>query len=150
MGAGDKSNQRLAACLCGAVCIAVDVSKNDLGVCHCVRCRKWSGGPFFELEVGSEVTISGEENIQLYASSEWAERGFCKVCGSHLFIKDNATQAYGIPAGLFEDDTGFLFNRQVFSDQKPAYYSFSNRTKNITSDYIYQHFPQTQEDNTQC
>ncbi|WP_395373410.1 GFA family protein [Marinicella sp. W31] len=142
----EQDVRRSGACLCGAVRISVDIKQNDLGVCHCANCRKWSGGPFFEVEVGSDVTIEGEQAIQVYASSNWAERGFCKVCGSHLFIRDKSTNAYGIPPGLFEDDSSFQFNRQVFSDQKPVYYSFSNHTKNITSDFIYKNFPQVQED----
>lgn len=28
------------------------------------------------------------------------------------------------------------------SDKKPPYYSFSNETRKLTSDYIYEHFPQ--------
>ena len=96
-----------------------------------------------ELECGSDVEIAGVENIQIYDSSPWAQRGFCKVCGSHLFIKDTRTGEYGIPPGVFNEDAGVKFRRQVFSDQKPDYYSFSNYTFNITSSYIYAHYPET-------
>ena len=138
--------KRNGNCLCGAVTITIDFAKNDVGACHCIKCRKWAGGPLFEVECGTDVSFDGEENIQSYASSEWGERGFCKICGSHLFFKDKTSGEYGIPPGLFEQDEGFRFNRQVFFDHKPEYYSFSNKTRNITSDYIYKHFPQTRED----
>ncbi|QIB65723.1 GFA family protein [Kineobactrum salinum] len=140
--------KRTGSCLCGAVRVSVDAAATDLGACHCARCRKWSGGPLMELECGSDVKFEGFENIEVFKSSDWAERGFCKVCGSHLFIKSVESGEYGIPPGLFDSDKGIDFNRQVFFDKKPDYYSFSNTTRNITSEYIYEHFPQARDENT--
>lgn len=99
-----------------------------------------------ELESGANVEFIGGDNIATYESSKWAVRGFCKACGSHLFIKETSSMSYGIPVGIFDDDSEVSFNRQVFIDNKPVYYSFSNRTDNISSDYIYEHFPETRED----
>lgn len=101
-----------------------------------------------ELECGSNIEFQGEENIRTYGSSKWATRGFCKVCGSHLFIKETSSNDYGIPVGLFPDGSNIRFNRQVFYDNKPAYYRFSNSTHNITSEYIHEHFPHTIESDT--
>lgn len=140
--------KRMGSCLCGAVQITMSSEATDLGVCHCPKCRKWAGGPFFEIECGPDVIIEGSDSISTFKSSEWAERGFCKVCGSHLYIKSIETNEYGAPPGLFENNENIHFNRQVFYDKKPAYYSFSNTTKNITSDYIYEKFPRAREENT--
>jgi hypothetical protein len=139
---------RKGSCLCGAVTIAAGGDEKSLGACHCIKCRKWSGGPFLELECGSQVVFEGAENITTFASSEWAERGFCKKCGSHIFMKLKAGKEYGISAGLFESNEGVRFDRQVFYDKKPSYYSFSNETRNMTSDYIYEHFPQYRDEDT--
>ena len=68
-------------CLCSAVTFVAEGVAAELHVCHCSMCRRWAGGPTFSTDVGS-VTFSGEENIQRYDSSTWAERGFCKRCGS--------------------------------------------------------------------
>lgn len=100
-----------------------------------------------ELECGADVEIEGSENITIYESSTWAERGFCKVCGSHIFMKSKEGNEYGIPAGMFDNEDGIVFDRQVFYDQKPDYYSFANDTRNITSNYIYEHYPQCREEN---
>ncbi len=101
-----------------------------------------------ELECGSTVEFLGDENIQTFNSSKWATRGFCKVCGSHLFIKDTNSGDYGIAVGLFENQDSICFNRQVFYDHKPDFYQFSNSTHNINSDFIYQHYPFTKEENS--
>lgn len=141
--ASDK--RRVGSCLCGSVQVSVEFNHTDIGVCYCEKCRLWAGGPFFELECGDNVKFTGRDNIQTYASSEWAERGFCENCGTHLFIKDKRSGEYGIPPGLFDTDEALALNRQVFSDKKPEYYSFANETQDIPSSYIYQHYPETKE-----
>jgi len=137
---------RSGSCLCGAVQFTAELDKVDLGVCHCKLCRRWAGGPFFELECGLNVSFLGSENISSYASSSWARRGFCKTCGTHIYIQSTQSGEYGIPPGLFHDDAGFQFNRQVFIDHKPEYYSFANETRDISSAYIYEHYPETRND----
>lgn len=95
-----------------------------------------------ELECGDTVQFKGQQHIQTYASSNFAVRGFCKICGSHLFIRDEKNN-YGVPPGLFSNTAELQLNRQVFFDKKPPYYEFSNETLNINSDYIYLHYPET-------
>ena len=85
----------------------------------------------------SDVTFSGEEFIGIYESSEWAERGFCKKCGSGLFYRVKGLQQYHIPMGLMDEFEEITFNLQVFIDKKPEYYSFSNQTHNLTAAEIF-------------
>ena len=61
-------NIRSGSCLCGAVKLKVNSENNDLGVCHCAKCLKWSGGPLMELECGANIEFEGNENIQTYES----------------------------------------------------------------------------------
>ena len=68
----------------------------------------------------------------MYRSSEWAERGFCHLCGSHLFYLLQATRQHMVPVGLFDACEGLEFDQQVFIDEKPAYYNFANETENLT------------------
>ena len=120
------------SCLCGAVRFNATSSSNKVGACHCGTCRKWGGGPYMEINCGSEVSFEGEQNISVYSSSDWAERGFCKQCGSHLFYRLKENQQHMIAAGLFDDQGGFVFDNQVFIDKKPSFYSFSNKTNDMT------------------
>ena len=54
-------------------------------------CRKFSGGVFLGLEVQpDDITFSGEDKLTVYKSSDWAERGFCSVCGSSVFYRVTA------------------------------------------------------------
>ena len=130
-------NEQMGNCLCGGVSFTVKNRGSKVTACHCDMCRRWGGGPLIEVECGIEVTFKGEANISVYDSSDWAERGFCKHCGSHLFYRLKATQEYQMPVGLFENQNDLVFEQQVFIDEKPDYYSFSNKTSDITGAEIY-------------
>ena len=128
------------SCLCGAVSLSTTSMNHHVGACHCSMCRKWGGGALLAVECGSDVSFSGEENIEVYQSSEWAERGFCNKCGSHLFYRLKQNNQYYIPVGIFEESEGLVFDNQVFIDEKPDYYSFANETKNMTGEEVFAMF----------
>jgi hypothetical protein len=119
-------------CLCGAVQVVAKTMGDKVGACHCNMCRQWTGGPLLVVDCGSDVSFNGAENITAFDSSKWAERGFCQKCGSHLFYRFKQNNQYFVPVGLFEGSTAFVFDHQVFIDEKPEYYCFSNETKNMT------------------
>jgi hypothetical protein len=100
-------------------------------------CRKWGGGPLLAVDCGADVVIEGEENVGVYDSSQWAERGFCTRCGTHLFYRLKQNQQYHIPAGLLDGCDDLVFESQVFIDEKPGYYAFANETKNMTGAEIF-------------
>lgn len=84
---------------------------------------------------GPNVEFTGTDQIAVYASSEWAERAFCKQCGTHLYYKLLTTSEYSIPAGAF-DSTDFDLASQIYIDKKPKYYSFANQTPMLTEQQV--------------
>lgn len=134
------SNQMNGKCLCGAVSVTATPEKHEVGACHCSMCRKWGGGPFMEIDCGASASFTGEDNISMFSSSDWAERGFCKSCGTHLFYRLKETGQTMVPIGLFESQDGLAFTGQVFIDEKPPYYAFSNKTQDFTGAEIFAMF----------
>lgn len=126
-------------CLCGAVTLSGEV-ESKVGVCHCSMCRQWVGGPFLAVDGGTELTISGEQHVERFASSEWAERAFCKKCGSALFYRLKQNNQHIVSAGLFGDLDGLTLDHQIFIDEKPHYYSFANQTHNMTGAEVFAQF----------
>jgi hypothetical protein len=124
-------------CLCGEVKIIANALNTDFGACHCDLCKTWGGGAWLSVVCGREVTIEGEENVSVYSSSDWAERGFCKACGTHLFYRFKEKQQYHVPIGLFTDLPPLHFSHQIFIESKPAHYSFANETKNMTGAEVF-------------
>jgi len=126
-------------CLCGVVSIKTPDKKN-VDACHCGMCRRWGGGPFLVVHCGSDVEIEGLEKLKVYKSSEWAERGFCGECGTHIFYKLLPTSEYFVLAGLFQDGVEFEFKEQIFIDRKPDFYEFANQTENMTEAEVFAKF----------
>lgn len=127
-------------CLCGAVAFSAKIAEPHVGACHCTMCRKWGGGPFLEVDCGSDVSYKGAENISTFSSSDWAERGFCSRCGSNLFYRLKETGQTMMAVGLLDDQSGLNMNRQVFIDEKPAYYSFAEKTEEMTGAEVFAMF----------
>ncbi|RDE24567.1 GFA family protein [Motiliproteus coralliicola] len=122
----------VGSCLCGAVGVEAQQAETSISGCHCSMCRNWSGGPLLALECGTEVAFAGDEHIATFASSEWAERGFCRECGTHLFYRLKESGQYFLPVGLLDTQAEFQLRSQIFVDEKPHYYNFAEVTKMMT------------------
>lgn len=120
-------------CLCGAVKFSVVLKNEHVDACHCGMCRKWGGGLFMNVMAATAPEFEDDAQLGIYNSSDWAERLFCKNCGSSLMwrMKDNPDQvAIAAAAVPLSDDADFRL--QVFIDEKPAYYDFANDTRKMT------------------
>ena len=126
-------------CLCGAITVKT-ADKKSVDACHCSMCRRWGGGPALGVVCGPNVQIDGSDQLKVYKSSDWAERAFCRECGTHIFYKLLPTQEYFVPAGLFQDGVEFEFDEQIFIDMKPSYYEFANQTLNMTEAEVFAKF----------
>ncbi len=112
-------------CLCGAVTFTADDAEVEHSACHCGMCRRWSGGaPFFAARA-KNVAITSEEHIGRYASSDWADRGFCTRCGTSLFYFLKPANAYMMSVGTFDDAARFRLSLEIFVDRKPGGYALA-------------------------
>jgi len=118
------------SCVCGKVSFTATM-KEGVGVCHCGTCRKWSGGNMMSAHAQSDIEFKGQENIATYASSAWAERAFCKECGTNLYYRllpnpQSPNGEYILSAGLLDDQANLVFDHEVYVDHNPGWYSFAN------------------------
>ncbi len=109
-------------CLCGAVTVRVAGEHDPRpGACHCRMCQRWSGGLFvcFAAEA-SAVAVEGE--VRRHLSSPFAERAFCPVCGSHLWMRDTgeAGARYELMPGLFDEARDWPLRSEVYADRAMA------------------------------
>jgi hypothetical protein len=109
-------------CLCGAVTIRVAGAHDPRpGACHCRMCQRWSGGLFLCFNAEADgVTVGGP--VARYASSDFAERAFCSVCGSHLWMRNTGAGAgaYDLMPGLFDAVLTAPLRSEVYSDRAMA------------------------------
>lgn len=127
-------------CLCGQVTLTAKEVEPTLAVCHCGMCRQWGSGPMFVVDAGNRVSIEGEESITRFDSSDWAERGFCKACGTQLFYRLKGNGEYFLFTGIFEPQKDWVFNHEIFIEGKPAFFNFANDTKKMTGEEVFAQF----------
>jgi hypothetical protein len=94
-------------------------------------CRRWTGGPMFAASA-ERVTFEGEDNLVRFASSDWAERGFCRRCGSSLFYYLKSDDKYSLCVGAFDDPSPFVLAGEIYVDHKPRGYAFAGDLERLT------------------
>ncbi len=115
---------RTGKCLCGAVHFTIRDLNPEFGACHCKMCQRWAGSVMMGLTVPTDtISFEGEENIDRYQSSDWAERAWCKKCGAGIWYRVTAegphSGEYHMPIGLLDDTSGLNMAREIFVDVKP-------------------------------
>ena len=126
-----KLRSQKGQCLCGAVSFTADEVKAHFGACHCRMCQRWSGGIFLTANARG-LTFEGADDIAIYRSSDWAERGFCRKCGSLLFYRLLKADDYEICIGAFDDQSQFVLASEIFVDLKPAGYALAGDHPRLT------------------
>ena len=128
---------RTGRCLCGAARFTLAETPSACSACHCGMCRRWSGG----VEMGVLVQPGGiawdaDETLRTYASSDWAERGFCAACGTSLFWRLTAEGPMqgmlSLGVGALDDAAGLTFDAEVYIDHKPESYAFAGERNRMT------------------
>ena len=120
-------------CLCGKVTLEAEFSETGIHACHCSTCRRWASSPLFAVGVES-VTFTGQDNITVFNSSEWAERGFCAHCGSNLYYRLKEADHYIVCTGLFEDQSVFKLAGEIYVDENPGGYAFAGDHPRLTGE----------------
>ena len=131
------SVEKHGRCLCGKIELHAQAVDVHVHACHCNMCQLWNGGPTFSVSCGTQVSFSNADNITVYRSCEWAELGFCKICGSHLFYRLVESGDYLLHPGSLESSDELILEEQVFVDEKPSWYSFANQTTNLTGAEVF-------------
>lgn len=110
-------------CACGEVSFTAKAPKT-YGVCHCSMCRRWCGGVWMGVRTIDPPVIEGA--VKVWQSSRLADRGICQTCGSAIWHRPGNTDKLVLGQGLFDDQSGWQLNRQIFVDEKPDHYGFGN------------------------
>lgn len=130
-------SERTGRCMCGAVSFAATEVPDHFGACHCEMCRRWTGSALLGLTVPeASVTWNGENNIERLQSSGWAERAWCRKCGSALYyhVTTDGPMSANIemPLGLFDDASGLEFNSEIYIDHKPDSFAYAGDRSRLT------------------
>lgn len=115
------------SCNCGAVQYEVAGKVQGSSVCHCGQCRKQSGHLWASAYVPDEaLTITRDQGLKWYASSDVAKRGFCSTCGAFLFWKMTTDDTTSFSLGSLDGPTGITLEKHIFVADKGDYYVISD------------------------
>jgi hypothetical protein len=140
---------RTGRCLCGAVVYEGKGEPGDLHVCHCTACRRWNGGPAMAVTFSGGIEIRTPDTVNWFSSSDWAERGSCRVCGSALFyrLKDGDPPYINVSAGSLDDASVVKgVHEHIFVESWPAYYDFADDAPRTTGEDFVARFQPKPED----
>lgn len=123
----DKKETATGGCLCGAVQYQVRGPMRDVVNCHCSMCQRLHGsfGPHSKAKK-TDITITRDTGLAWYKTSNVAQRGFCRECGSSLFWQPFDQDATGIIAGSLDEHTGLKTIGHIFTGEKAGYYEITD------------------------
>jgi hypothetical protein len=93
MEGSDMPKKYTGQCACGAVKIAFDTDPSFIANCHCLDCKRASGGEmatFFAVAADDFTLVSGAPRAFHYIanSGNGLDRNFCPECGSRVFTSN--------------------------------------------------------------
>ncbi len=124
-------------CLCGAVRFRAEPVNDEMGVCHCAMCRRWSGGTYMAVACGSSVAFENEDTLGIYRSSDYGERVFCKTCGSTIAWRLQDGSHTSLSAQAFDDPSVFRLTTEIFVDEQPGNYALAGETRRMTGPEVF-------------
>lgn len=123
----DNSQVTTGGCLCGAVQYEVRGPLRDVVNCHCSMCQRLHGGfgPHSKARK-TNISVTKSDGLAWYKSSDIAQRGFCRVCGSGLFWEPFELDATGILAGTLDGPIGLKTIGHIFVGEKADFYEIDD------------------------
>jgi hypothetical protein len=94
------------------------------------------------------VSVADSADLSFFVSSEWGERGFCRVCGTSLFwrTREGFGDHQAVALQSFDDLAAFSFGEEIFIDQKPDLYAFAGERPRKTGAEVMAEFAPGQAD----
>ena len=118
------------SCLCEAVRYETEGPLEGIDHCHCSMCRRSHGSAFstYGRVLREKVRLEDPDGALVwYGSSEPVQRGFCGRCGSSLFFRHGAAEAFEfIAVGTLDDDPGARPEAHIFVASKAPWYTIED------------------------
>lgn len=110
----------VGGCLCGAVRYVYGGRPMALNACHCMDCKRLSGGSYFAVVqcVAAEFTHSGETASYRKTADSGREIDIhrCARCGTRLWHHPvSAQHLVMLAAGTLDDSTWFVPTSHIFT-----------------------------------
>lgn len=107
-------------CLCGAVRYRVTGAPDGTSLCHCVSCRRSTGGPSLAWVIFPEQSVAiTEGTLAEYQSSPGTYRGFCAQCGTSLtYRRDNRPGLFDVTTASLDDPEALPPAKEIWTEER--------------------------------
>lgn len=123
---------KTGSCLCGAVTYALAGELRPSVACHCTQCRKTSGHYWSATQVPNEAfTVTKDDGLKWFRSSDTARRGFCTECGASMFWQMDGEGATSVATGTLDGPTGLQTDKHIFVTDKGDYYDIEANVEQV-------------------
>jgi hypothetical protein len=96
-------------CQCGRVRYTVEIDDDTAYLCHCRMCQRATGGVSIAFKGVQKAALTWTtREPDRYASSPFAERGFCAACGTPLTYERGDATGMDLTVGSFDDPSRFV------------------------------------------
>jgi hypothetical protein len=110
-------------CQCGAVRYEWTVRPTHSSVCYCRMCQKASGQPLMGFTGGERAHLKWTRGEPaLFKSSNFAERGFCRDCGTPLTYAFAGTGRISVTINSLDDPEAMPPTKQFGIESKVAWF----------------------------
>ena len=89
----DKFQTVTGQCQCGSIRFQINGPASEMYHCHCQVCRRLHGSLFGTFAVIRREDLwleQGQENLSAYNSKSNYQWHFCKQCGCHIYVDNDA------------------------------------------------------------
>jgi hypothetical protein len=122
-----SDNRLTGRCNCGAVRFVATGPFRPAKACHCKSCRRQSGHYLAATQIDrAGLAVSGSDMLTWFTASGDARRGFCRVCGAHLFWESKHSDRVSICMGCLDEPTGLRLADHIFVGEKGDYYDIND------------------------
>ena len=122
------------SCLCGGVRFEVRKAQGPFELCHCSRCRKFTGSAFAaDIFVTADdfTLLQGQELIRVFEAPlrrapPAYHSCFCSGCGSRVPDAYSSAPLITIPAGCLDDDPGMRPEMHIYVEHRAPWFGISD------------------------
>ena len=106
------------ACLCGACRYRSDAPVMNVRACHCHRCQRATGSPFYARVMVPLASVTIDGPVAWYDGDTGVRRGFCPTCGSTLFSERATAGTIGLTMGTLDHPERFAPTDHIWVSAK--------------------------------
>ena len=98
--------EKTGGCQCGRVRYTAQIDPDYVYLCHCRMCQRATGGVSIAFAGLPKRNVEWHSPPDLYASSPFAKRPFCRECGTPLGFMFDDGENMDITIGSLDDPYG--------------------------------------------